>query len=65
MAQLSIRTRLILLSGALLLFLLASNSYLNQKLADNAAGMIRAADRLDVIEEAKAVEASADSNLNS
>ena len=56
MAQLSIRTRLILLSGALLLFLLASNSYLNQKLADNAAGMIRAADRLDVIEEANGAQ---------
>jgi signal transduction histidine kinase/HAMP domain-containing protein len=52
MAQLSIRTRLILLSGALLLFLLASNFYLNHKLADNAAGMIRAGNRLDVIEEA-------------
>jgi signal transduction histidine kinase/HAMP domain-containing protein len=56
MAQLSIRTRLILLLGALLLFLLASNSYLNHKLADNAAGMIRAADRLDVIEEANGAQ---------
>jgi signal transduction histidine kinase/HAMP domain-containing protein len=52
MAQLSIRTRLMLLLGALLLFLLATNSYLNHKLADNAAGMVRAANRLDIIEQA-------------
>jgi signal transduction histidine kinase/HAMP domain-containing protein len=38
--------------GALLLFLLASNSYLNHEIADNAAGMVRAANRLDVIEQA-------------
>ena len=56
MAQLSIRTRLILLSGALLLFLLASNSYLNQKLADNVEGMVRAGNRLDLIEEANGAQ---------
>ena len=52
MAQLPIRTRLILLSGALLIFLLATCVYLNQKLAENAAGMNRAANLIDLIEEA-------------
>jgi signal transduction histidine kinase/HAMP domain-containing protein len=52
MAQLPIRTRLILLSGALLLFLLATNFYLNRKLAENAAGMDKAANLIDLIEEA-------------
>jgi signal transduction histidine kinase/HAMP domain-containing protein len=56
MARLSIRTRLILLSGALLLFLLAANFYLNQKLAANAAGMVRAGDLLDVIEQANGAQ---------
>ncbi len=52
MAQLPIRTRLVLLSGALLLFLLGTCAYLNQKLAENAAGMNRAATLIDLIEEA-------------
>jgi signal transduction histidine kinase/HAMP domain-containing protein len=52
MAQLPIRTRLILLSGALLLFLLATCFYLNQKLAENAAGMDKAASLIGSIEEA-------------
>ncbi|MGC2524536.1 MAG: ATP-binding protein [Stellaceae bacterium] len=52
MAQLPIRTRLILLSGALLLFLLATNFYLNRKLAENAAGMDEASNLLGLIEEA-------------
>jgi signal transduction histidine kinase/HAMP domain-containing protein len=52
MTQLPIRTRLILLSGALLLFLLATNFYLNRKLAENAAGMDEAANLLGLIEEA-------------
>ena len=52
LARLTIRTRLILLSGALLLFLLATNFYLNQKLAENAHGMDKAASLIDMIEEA-------------
>jgi signal transduction histidine kinase/HAMP domain-containing protein len=52
MTQLPIRTRLILLSGALLLFLLATNFYLNRKLAENAAGMDEASNLLGLIEEA-------------
>jgi signal transduction histidine kinase/HAMP domain-containing protein len=52
LARLTIRTRLILLSGALLLFLLATNFYLNQKLAENALGMDKAANLIDMIEEA-------------
>jgi signal transduction histidine kinase/HAMP domain-containing protein len=53
---LSIRTRLILLSGALLLFLLASNFYLNQKVTENADGMDRAAHLIGVIEEANGAQ---------
>jgi signal transduction histidine kinase/HAMP domain-containing protein len=56
MTRLSIRARLIVLSAALLLFLLASNFYLNQKLAENADGMDRAADLLGVIEEANGAQ---------
>ncbi|HUC10425.1 MAG TPA: ATP-binding protein [Stellaceae bacterium] len=56
MARLSIRARLVVLSGALLLFLLASNFYLNQKLAENADGMDRAADLLGEIEEANGAQ---------
>jgi signal transduction histidine kinase/HAMP domain-containing protein len=52
MAQLPIRTRLILLSGALLVFLLATSMYLNHKLAENAAGMNNAARLVGLIEEA-------------
>jgi signal transduction histidine kinase/HAMP domain-containing protein len=56
MRQLPIRTRLILLSGALLLFLLATCIYLNQKLAENAAGMDKAASLIDLIEEADSAQ---------
>lgn len=56
MARLSIRTRLIILSGALLFFLLLSNFYLNQKLNNVAAGTVRAADLLGVIEEANSAQ---------
>jgi signal transduction histidine kinase/HAMP domain-containing protein len=58
MARLTIGTRLILLSGALLLFLLASNFYLNRKLAENADGMDRAATLLTLIGEANGAEIS-------
>ena len=52
MAQLPIRARLVVLSGALLLFLVGTCVYLNQKLAENAAGMDKAANLIDLIEEA-------------
>jgi signal transduction histidine kinase/HAMP domain-containing protein len=52
MERLPIRTRLILLSGALLIFLFATNFYLNRKLAENSAGMAKAATLLGVIREA-------------
>ena len=56
MTRLPIRTRLILLSGALLVFLLGTNFYLNQKLAQNAEGMNRAANLLDLIEDANGAQ---------
>ena len=56
MAKLSIRTRLIILSGALLFFLLVSNFYLNQKLNEVAAGMVKTADLLGEIEEANGAQ---------
>ena len=56
MAHLPIRTRLVLLSGALLLFLLGTNFYLNHKLAANAGAMSRAANLLNVIEQANGAQ---------
>ena len=52
MERLPIRTRLILLSGALLFFLFATNFYLNRRLAENSAGMAKAVALLGVIREA-------------
>jgi signal transduction histidine kinase/HAMP domain-containing protein len=52
MERLPIRTRLILLSGALLFFLLSTNFYLNHKLAENSAGMEKAVTLLGVIRKA-------------
>ncbi len=52
MARLTIRTRLILLLSVLLLALIATNAYLNRKLAENSAGMARTAELLGVIEQA-------------
>ena len=40
MARLTIRTRLILLTSAGLIVLIATNAYLNRKLGDNSAGMV-------------------------
>ena len=56
MARLTIRTRLILLSSVLLLALIATNSYLNHKLAENSAGMVKTAKLLGVIEEANSAQ---------
>jgi HAMP domain-containing protein len=52
MERLPIRTRLILLSGALLFFLFATNFYLNRRLAENSAGMAKAVSMLGVIRNA-------------
>jgi signal transduction histidine kinase len=52
MARLTIRTRLILLASAALLFLIATNCYLTRTLSENSAGMVKAAGLLKGIEEA-------------
>ena len=56
MARLTIRTRLILLSSALLFVLVGTNFYLNRELAENSAGMVKAAELLGVIEEANGAQ---------
>ena len=52
MTRLTIRTRLILLTTAGLLVLVATNVYLTRELADDTAGIIRTAKLLKSIEEA-------------
>jgi signal transduction histidine kinase/HAMP domain-containing protein len=52
MARLPIRTRLIVLSGVLLVFLFGTNFYLNRKLSENAAGMAKAVELLAIIRDA-------------
>ncbi|MBR0784837.1 response regulator [Bradyrhizobium iriomotense] len=52
MARLNIRTRIILLSSALLLVILGTNIYLTRKLTDNSAVVAEVADLIDVIESA-------------
>ena len=52
MSRLTIRTRLVLLSGALLAVLVATNFYLTQKLAVNSGRTVVAAELLKAIEEA-------------
>ncbi len=56
MTRLTIRTRLILLTSGGLLVLIATNSYLTRKLADNSAGMVTAAELLSSIEEANSAQ---------
>jgi signal transduction histidine kinase/HAMP domain-containing protein len=56
MSRLTIRTRLILLMSAGLLVLIATNSYLTRKLADNSAGMVTTAKLLKSIEEANSAQ---------
>src|SRR5271170_4096079 len=56
MSQLTIRTRLILLTSILLLVLIGTNFYLNRKLAENSAGTVKAAELLGVIEEANSAQ---------
>src|SRR5262245_43089038 len=56
MSRLTIRTRLILLSSALLAVLIATNFYLTQKLTANSARTVEAAELLKAIEEANNVQ---------
>jgi signal transduction histidine kinase/HAMP domain-containing protein len=48
----TIRRRIVLLSGALLLVLIATNLYLSHKLAENTAGTVETANLLGAIEQA-------------
>jgi signal transduction histidine kinase/HAMP domain-containing protein len=52
LSRLTIRSRLILLSGALLAILIATNVYLTRQLTINSAGMVEAAELVKTIEEA-------------
>jgi len=52
LGRVTIRARLILLSSALLIILVATNLYLTRKLSTNAAGMIETAELLRTIEQA-------------
>src|SRR5712692_6461998 len=51
-ARLTIRTRLILLSSALLLVIIGTNVYLTRKLANNSVAVAEVADLIDVIQSA-------------
>jgi signal transduction histidine kinase len=52
LGRVTIRARLILLSSALLIILVATNLYLTRKLSTNAAGMVETAELLRTIEQA-------------
>src|SRR2546423_5239916 len=52
LGRVTIRTRLILLSSALLIILVATNLYLTRKLSTNSAGMVETAELLKTIEQA-------------
>ncbi len=52
MGKLTIRARLVILSSALLLVLVGTTGYLTRTLADEAAAMAKAADRLGIIDRA-------------
>ncbi|MGA8548995.1 MAG: ATP-binding protein [Stellaceae bacterium] len=54
--RLTIRGRLIVLSSALLLVLIGTNGYLNRELAENSAEMVKAAQLLEVIEDANSAQ---------
>ena len=56
MDRLTIRTRLMLLTCAGLVVLIATNAYLTKKLAENSAGMVTAAELLKSIEEANSAQ---------
>src|SRR5205823_8720791 len=52
LGRVTIRARLILLSSALLIILVATNLYLTRKLSTNSAGMVETAELLKTIEQA-------------
>ena len=56
LSRVTIRTRLIVLSSALLAILVATNVYLTRQLATNSAGMVETADLLKTIEEANSAQ---------
>ncbi len=56
MARLTIRTRLMLLTSAGLLVLVATNAYLTRELSENSAGMVKAAGLLAGIEQADSAQ---------
>src|ERR1700726_1534095 len=52
LGRVTIRARLILLSSALLIILVATNLYLTRKLSTNSAGMVETSELLRTIEQA-------------
>src|SRR5712672_320913 len=56
LGRVTIRARLILLSSALLVILVATNLYLSAKLSTNSAGMVQAAELLKTIEQANSAQ---------
>jgi methyl-accepting chemotaxis protein len=56
LGRVTIRTRLILLSSALLIILVATNLYLSAKLSTNSAGMVQTAELLKTIEQANSAQ---------
>jgi signal transduction histidine kinase len=56
LGRVTIRTRLILLSSALLVILVATNLYLSAKLSTNSAGMVQTAELLKTIEQANSAQ---------
>src|ERR1700745_1694605 len=56
MARLTIRTRLMLLTCAGLFARIVTNAYLTEKLTENSAGMVTAAELLNSIEEANSAQ---------
>jgi signal transduction histidine kinase len=56
LGRMTIRARLILLSSALLIILVATNLYLTHKLSTNSAGMVETADLLKTIEQANSAQ---------
>jgi signal transduction histidine kinase len=56
LGRVTIRARLILLSSALLIILVATNLYLTRKLSTNSAGMVETAELLKTIEQANSAQ---------
>jgi signal transduction histidine kinase len=56
LGRVTIRARLILLSSALLVILVATNLYLSAKLSTNSAGMVQTAELLTTIEQANSAQ---------